>query len=159
MAVSDLDQELDEMDVLKCAQISEVCESLAHSLQIIENPQMRYLLAAVSPKMARQKLRSNRTEGDEPVTYIVAPKLQAGMVKYFQGKYACRRVGVGCQSVEREMSHPHSGFLIHVGRWYCLCYKIICKIINSLRSSCGLDDLLKMAWCALNLEFVLIVLP
>ena len=47
IAVSDLDEELDEMDVLKCAQMSEVCESLVHSLQIIENPQMRYLLASV----------------------------------------------------------------------------------------------------------------
>ena len=90
MAASDLDQELDEMDVLKCAQMSEFCESLVHSLQIIENPQMRYLLATVSPKMVRQKPRGNRTEEDGPVTYIVAPKLQAGMVKFFQGKFQTR---------------------------------------------------------------------
>lgn len=85
MAAKDLDQELDEMDVLKCAQMSECCESLVHSLQIIENPQMRYLLATVSPQMARQKPRGSRTEGDDPVTYIVAPKLRAGMVKFLQG--------------------------------------------------------------------------
>ena len=85
MAGKDLDQQLDEMDVLRCAQLSEFCESLAHSLQIIENPQMRYLLATVSPKMGRQKPRGDRTNGDEPVTYIIAPKLQAGMVKFFQG--------------------------------------------------------------------------
>ena len=89
IGASDLDQELDEMDVLKCAQMSEFCESLAHSLQIIENPQMRYLLASVSPKMIRQKPRGIRKEGDEPVTFIVAPKLQAGMLKCFQGKYTC----------------------------------------------------------------------
>jgi len=89
IGASDLDQELDEMDVLKCAQMSEFCESLAHSLQIIENPQMRYLLASVSPKMIRQKPRGIRKEGDDPVTFIVAPKLQAGMLKCFQGKYTC----------------------------------------------------------------------
>lgn len=87
MAAKDLDQELDEMDVLRCAQMSEFCESLAHSLQIIENPQMRYLLATVSPKMARQNPRGNRAEGEDSVTYIVAPKLQAGMVKFFQGTF------------------------------------------------------------------------
>lgn len=86
IGASDLDQELDEMDVLKCAQMSEFCESLAHSLQIIENPQMRYLLASVSPKMIRQKPRGIRKEGDDPVTFIVAPRLQAGMLKCFQGK-------------------------------------------------------------------------
>lgn len=85
MGGSDLDEELDEMDVLRCAQVSEMCESLVHSLQIIENPQMRYLLATVSPKMARQGPQGNRPEGDEPVTYIVAPKLRAGMLKTFQG--------------------------------------------------------------------------
>lgn len=84
IAVSDLDEELDEMDVLKCAQMSEVCESLVHSLQIIENPQMRYLLASVSPKLVQQGPRGNRPRGDEPVTYIVAPKLQAGMVKFYE---------------------------------------------------------------------------
>lgn len=87
MAAKELDQELDEVDVLRCAQMSEFCESLAHSLQIIENPQMRYLLATVTPKMARYiEPRGNRTGEDDPVTYIVAPKLQAGMVKFFQGK-------------------------------------------------------------------------
>jgi len=35
--------------------------------------------------MARQKPRGSRTEGDDPVTYIVAPKLRAGMVKFLQG--------------------------------------------------------------------------
>lgn len=85
MSTKELDQELDEVDVLRCAQISEFCESLAHSLQIIENPQMRYLLATVTPKMARHiEPRGNRTEGDDPVTYIVAPKFQARMVKFFQ---------------------------------------------------------------------------
>ncbi|XP_020606708.1 SHC SH2 domain-binding protein 1 homolog B-like [Orbicella faveolata] len=84
MGGSDLGEELDEMDVLRCAQMSEMCESLVHSLQIIENPQMRYLLATVSPKMTRQGPRGNRPEGDEPVTYIVAPKLRAGMLKTFQ---------------------------------------------------------------------------
>ncbi|XP_015760406.1 PREDICTED: SHC SH2 domain-binding protein 1-like isoform X2 [Acropora digitifera] len=85
MAAKELDQELDEVDVLRCAQMFEFCESLAHSLQIIENPQMRYLLATVTPKMARGiEPRGNRTEEDDPITYIVAPKLQAGMVKFFQ---------------------------------------------------------------------------
>lgn len=85
MGGSDLGEELDEMEVLRCAQVSEICESLVHSLQILENPQMRYLLATVSPKMTRQGPRGNRPEGDEPVTYIVAPKLRAGMVKTLQG--------------------------------------------------------------------------
>lgn len=85
MGGSDLGEELDEMEVLRCAQVSEICESLVHSLQILENPQMRYLLATVSPKMIRQGPRGNRPEGDEPVTYIVAPKLRAGMVKTLQG--------------------------------------------------------------------------
>lgn len=89
MGGSDLGEELDEMDVLRCAQMSEMCESLVHSLQIIENPQMRYLLATVSPKMTRQGPRGNRPEGDEPVTYIVAPKLRAGMLKTFQGNLFC----------------------------------------------------------------------
>ena len=90
IAVSDLDEELDEMDLLKCAQMSEVCESLVHSLQIIENPQMRYLLASVSPKLVQQGPRGNRPRGDEPVTYIVAPKLQAGMVKFYEGNQICK---------------------------------------------------------------------
>ena len=78
------------MDVLRCAQMSELCESLVHSLQIIENPQMRYLLASVSPKLARQGPRGNRPEGDEPVTYIVAPKLRAGMVKFYEGNQSAK---------------------------------------------------------------------
>ena len=85
MGGSDFGEELDEMDILRCAQVSEICESLVHSLQILENPQMRYLLATVSPKLSRQGPRGNRPEGDEPVTYIVAPKLRAGMFKTFQG--------------------------------------------------------------------------
>ena len=85
MGGSDFGEELDEMDILRCAQVSEICESLVHSLQILENPQMRYLLATVSPKLSRQGPRGNRPEGDEPVTYIVVPKLRAGMVKTFQG--------------------------------------------------------------------------
>lgn len=85
MGGSDFGEELDEMDILRCAQVSEICESLVHSLQILENPQMRYLLATVSPKLSRQGPRGNRPEGDEPVTYVVAPKLRAGMVKTFQG--------------------------------------------------------------------------
>ena len=84
--MADFEQELDDVDVLKCAQMSEECESLAHSLQIMENPQMRYFLASVSPTAAGRGLKCSRAVGEEPVTFIVSPKLHAGMVKSFAGR-------------------------------------------------------------------------
>ncbi|KXJ17847.1 SHC SH2 domain-binding protein 1-like B [Exaiptasia diaphana] len=82
MATSDSEQELDDLDVLKCALKNEECNTLVHSLQMMENPQMRYLLAAVSPgaKAALTKPRGPRSDA-EPCTLIVAKKLMAYMVK------------------------------------------------------------------------------
>jgi hypothetical protein len=87
MSASDSEQELDDLDVLKCAQKTEECDTLVHSLQMMENPQMRYLLAAVSPaaKAARRKPRGPRPDGESSVTLIVAPKMMAGMVKTLPG--------------------------------------------------------------------------
>ncbi|EDO37070.1 predicted protein [Nematostella vectensis] len=88
MAISDPEQELDDLDVLKCAQKTEECEVLVHSLQMMENPHLRFLLAAVSPaaKAALQKPRGYHPEGKPPATLIVTSELKAGMTKSLPGE-------------------------------------------------------------------------
>lgn len=87
MSASDSDQELDDLEVLKCAMKTEECNTLVQSLQMMENPQMRYLLAAVSPgaKAALTKPRGQRN--DESCALIVADKLMVYMVKDLPGNY------------------------------------------------------------------------
>ena len=87
MSASDFEQDLDEMDVLRCAEKSEECETLVHSLQIMENPQMRCLFATASPGIpfSLQQPKGPRPEGKTPVTVIVSERLEAKMVKHLPG--------------------------------------------------------------------------
>ncbi|XP_028392422.1 SHC SH2 domain-binding protein 1 homolog B-like isoform X2 [Dendronephthya gigantea] len=77
MSASDSEQELDTSDVFMLAQKTHEFESIVRSLQTMEDPQMRYLLASVNSKTQDEKGQI-RTY---PVTMIVAEKLMAKMTK------------------------------------------------------------------------------
>ena len=94
MGANDSEQEfLDDVDVLRCVQKSDECEALVHSLQIIENPQMRYLLASITPSVsvsgeqALQQIpaKGPRQPGGLRITMIVAPELKAFMTSTLPG--------------------------------------------------------------------------
>lgn len=87
-ANSDSDSELNDLDVLKCAMKTEECTTLVHSLEMMENSQLRYLLAAVSPGAKAALTRPKGQRNDEPRTMIVADKLMAHMVKQLPGMIA-----------------------------------------------------------------------
>lgn len=85
LADSDSDRELNDLDVLKCAMTTEECTTLVHSLEMMENSQMRYLLAAVSPGAKAALTRPKGQRNDGPWTMIIADKLMAYMVKQLPG--------------------------------------------------------------------------
>lgn len=77
MSASDSEQELDTSDVFVLAQKTHELEDIVRSLQTMEDPQMRYLLASVNSRKPA-KMGEVRTY---PVTLIVAEKLRAKMTK------------------------------------------------------------------------------
>ena len=77
MSASDSEQELDTSDVCILAQKTHELEDIVRSLQTMEDPQMRYLLASASSKK-QAEMGGIRTY---PVTMIVAEKLTAKMTK------------------------------------------------------------------------------
>ena len=92
MGANDSEQEyLEDADVLCCMQKSDECEALVHSLQIIENPQMRYLLASITPSITNEQTLQQRTaKGARApdgfrITIIVAPQLKAFMASSLPG--------------------------------------------------------------------------
>ena len=87
LCTSDFDQDLDEVDVVKCAEKSKECEALVHALQMMENPQMRNLFSLTSPGLRSVLMGPSgaRPDGGKPVTIIVAQQLEARMVKHLPG--------------------------------------------------------------------------
>lgn len=79
MAASDSEQELETSDVIKLAQKTHELENIVKSLQTMENPQMRYLLASA----LKRPLEPDR---NYPVTMIVAQQLTAKMCKTLPGE-------------------------------------------------------------------------